>query len=958
MMQHVSPAPAVIMMATQHVPPPSYQESTQMTGTTQQNNKTTQVHIPAASAGGNNSVSVTLDPQTQLESDKRAVYRHPLFPLLALLFEKCEQATQGSECITSASFDVDIENFVHQQERDHKPFFSEDPELDNLMVKAIQVLRIHLLELEKVNELCKDFCNRYITCLKTKMHSDNLLRNDLGGPYSPTHTSLSMQQELNPTSSPSMTSVSNSDNPPGIVAPSGGLQQGNVSMTTINSQMVSGGSLYQPVAMVTSQGQVLTQALPPGTIQIQNSQLNVDLSALLDSEDKKSRNKRGVLPKQATNIMRSWLFQHLMHPYPTEDEKRQIAAQTSLTLLQVNNWFINARRRILQPMLDASNPDPAPKAKKMKSQHRPTQRFWPDSIVAGVFQTHRSQTGNNPDDPLSLDSLQSLSSDSATLAMQQAMLGADDSMDGTEEEDEDDEEEEEEGMEDEEEDEDGEHENSRGRPMPGGGAGRRDLSMEHTDELEYFAFGQGQPKAFKMSIAKEAAKAMLSDALLPDNVVLNRISHLDLELPLDRVIKYVSVGLPLLLVSMAFAREVSLGPQISCFPPSNFTMKQASYVDTYCWDSLMHHEFDSNGNFEERSLWVHKMFPYSLLAMAVLMYLPALIWRQLVVPSLGSDLLFIIDELDKSYNRSIRLAQSILDMRQNTNNPLTFQAELQRAKRKRYFEYPLLERYMQCKQNSYFLVSMLFLRGFLLLTFMTAACLYLAYFHLSAFLQDEFSCFVRSGMLRDQNWIPELVQCKMIGQLVFQVISVANGAIYVLLAPIVLFSIIRLFVWDTTFISVYEVLPALDVLNQRRPGCPLNDLNVLLLFLRVNVAHLKSYGKVRALCSLAPPMVGNTTAGQGLNAMLSQEEIEEQEEAAMEFTEEVLEAKEEGKFNLVDLMTILGAAQGRVVNCNEQRPMVEENMSFGTVTLIFTLKCILLVAILTYIIWDAQKFFK
>lgn len=60
-------------------------------------------------------------------------YRHPLFPLLALLFEKCEQATQGSECITSASFDVDIENFVHQQEQDHKPFFSEDPELDNLV---------------------------------------------------------------------------------------------------------------------------------------------------------------------------------------------------------------------------------------------------------------------------------------------------------------------------------------------------------------------------------------------------------------------------------------------------------------------------------------------------------------------------------------------------------------------------------------------------------------------------------------------------------------------------------------------------------------------------------------------------------------------------------------------------------------------------------------------------------
>ncbi|XP_038844905.1 homeobox protein PKNOX2-like isoform X3 [Salvelinus namaycush] len=400
MMQHVSPA--LTMMATQSVPPPSYQESQQMTGTTQQNSKAQQVHISASSEAGNNPISVTLDPQAQLESDKRAVYRHPLFPLLALLFEKCEQATQGSECITSASFDVDIENFVHQQEQDHKPFFSEDPDLDNLMVKAIQVLRIHLLELEKVNELCKDFCNRYITCLKTKMHSDNLLRNDLGGPYSPSHTSLSLQQ------------------------------------------------------------------------------VNLDLASLLDSDDKKHKNKRGVLPKHATNIMRSWLFQHLMHPYPTEDEKRQIAGQTNLTLLQVNNWFINARRRILQPMLDASNPDPAPKAKKMKSQHRPTQRFWPDSIVAGVLQTHGPHS-NNADNPLGLDSLQPLSSDSATLAMQQAMLGGtDDSMDGTEEEEE--EEEEEEVMEEDEEDEE-EEESEGGRRISGGG-GRRDLGMEHREGLE------------------------------------------------------------------------------------------------------------------------------------------------------------------------------------------------------------------------------------------------------------------------------------------------------------------------------------------------------------------------------------------------------------------------------------------------------------------------------------------
>ncbi|KAJ8368324.1 hypothetical protein SKAU_G00083520 [Synaphobranchus kaupii] len=473
MMQHVPPAPALTMMATQSVPPPSYQESQQMTGTTQPNSKAQPVHIPVSSAAGATPANVTLDPQAQLESDKQAVYRHPLFPLLALLFEKCEQATQGSECITSASFDVDIENFVHQQEQDHKPFFSEDPELDNLMVKAIQVLRIHLLELEKVNELCKDFCNRYITCLKTKMHSDNLLRNDMGGPYSPSQTSLNLHQDLLQTSA-SMTTVSSSVNPSGIVVPTSPLQQGNVAMTTINSQ-VSGGTLYQPVSMVTSHGQVLTQALPQGTIQIQNAQLNLDLSALLEGDDKKSKNKRGVLPKQATNIMRSWLFQHLMHPYPTEDEKRQIAGQTNLTLLQVNNWFINARRRILQPMLDASNPDPAPKAKKMKSQHRPTQRFWPDSIMSGVIPAHGPNSTSNSDGSMAGDSLQPLSSDSATLAMQQAMLGADDSLDGTEEEEEDEEEEEEE--EEDMEEEDGEE----GRRLHGAGA--RDMGLDHGEAL-------------------------------------------------------------------------------------------------------------------------------------------------------------------------------------------------------------------------------------------------------------------------------------------------------------------------------------------------------------------------------------------------------------------------------------------------------------------------------------------
>ncbi|XP_063496623.1 homeobox protein PKNOX1 isoform X3 [Symphalangus syndactylus] len=348
------------MMATQTLSIDSYQDGQQMQVVTEL--KTEQ--DPNCSEPDAEGVSPPpVESQTPMDVDKQAIYRHPLFPLLALLFEKCEQSTQGSEGTTSASFDVDIENFVRKQEKEGKPFFCEDPETDNLMVKAIQVLRIHLLELEKVNELCKDFCSRYIACLKTKMNSETLLSGEPGSPYSPVQSQLQLQ-------------------------------------------------------------------------------LNQDLS-ILHQDDGSSKNKRGVLPKHATNVMRSWLFQHIGHPYPTEDEKKQIAAQTNLTLLQVNNWFINARRRILQPMLDSSCSE-TPKTKKKTAQNRPVQRFWPDSIASGVAQPPPSEltmsegavvTITTPVN-MNVDSLQSLSSDGATLAVQQVMMAGqseDESVDSTEE---------------------------------------------------------------------------------------------------------------------------------------------------------------------------------------------------------------------------------------------------------------------------------------------------------------------------------------------------------------------------------------------------------------------------------------------------------------------------------------------------------------------------------------------
>ncbi|KAL4885652.1 hypothetical protein BJY04DRAFT_231088 [Aspergillus karnatakaensis] len=46
-----------------------------------------------------------------------------------------------------------------------------------------------------------------------------------------------------------------------------------------------------------------------------------------------------------TRPLREWLACNLAHPYPTKAEKADLATQTGLTRTQINNWFLNARRR-------------------------------------------------------------------------------------------------------------------------------------------------------------------------------------------------------------------------------------------------------------------------------------------------------------------------------------------------------------------------------------------------------------------------------------------------------------------------------------------------------------------------------------------------------------------------------------------------------------------------------------
>ncbi|GMI93288.1 hypothetical protein HRI_002998100 [Hibiscus trionum] len=64
------------------------------------------------------------------------------------------------------------------------------------------------------------------------------------------------------------------------------------------------------------------------------------------------RRKKGKLPKEATQQLLDWWSRHYKWPYPSESQKLALAESTGLDQKQINNWFINQRKRHWKPSED------------------------------------------------------------------------------------------------------------------------------------------------------------------------------------------------------------------------------------------------------------------------------------------------------------------------------------------------------------------------------------------------------------------------------------------------------------------------------------------------------------------------------------------------------------------------------------------------------------------------------
>ncbi|XP_074286929.1 homeobox protein ATH1 isoform X2 [Silene latifolia] len=63
------------------------------------------------------------------------------------------------------------------------------------------------------------------------------------------------------------------------------------------------------------------------------------------------RPQRG-LPEKSVSVLRAWMFDNFLHPYPKDAEKHLLAIKSGLSRSQVSNWFINARVRLWKPLVE------------------------------------------------------------------------------------------------------------------------------------------------------------------------------------------------------------------------------------------------------------------------------------------------------------------------------------------------------------------------------------------------------------------------------------------------------------------------------------------------------------------------------------------------------------------------------------------------------------------------------
>ncbi|XP_078618170.1 pannexin-2-like [Branchiostoma floridae x Branchiostoma japonicum] len=133
--------------------------------------------------------------------------------------------------------------------------------------------------------------------------------------------------------------------------------------------------------------------------------------------------------------------------------------------------------------------------------------------------------------------------------------------------------------------------------------------------------------------------------MLPDLTGEGRHGQVTLDTWFDRLMKALTVWLPLLVSGALFVGEISGEPQnVVCRPPSNFNIPQANYLNAFCKEILVTEQM------------MTLLFPNFVLLFGFLMYIPHFLWKMKLGTKLASQITFLTKEVEDIFRRLCALA--------------------------------------------------------------------------------------------------------------------------------------------------------------------------------------------------------------------------------------------------------------------------------------------------------------
>lgn len=275
------------------------------------------------------------DTMTSMSIQKAKIASHPRYPSLLQAYIECQKVGAPTEV---ANMLDDIRRYhqdnIHgyfcskQQQQQHRNgLFSasrlgRDPELDNFMETYCDILKKYKMDLSRPFDEATSFLNK-IELQLSHLSDSNSSKSNRHHPAPPSTISI------NPT-------CLSSDHEAG----GGGSSEDEISGGEIE--------IHQDHH---HNNQVVHQTMNRVEDRDLKDKLLRKYSGYISSlkQEFSKKKRKGKLPKEARQALLNWWDIHNRWPYPTEGDKIALAEATNLDQKQINNWFINQRKRHWKP---------------------------------------------------------------------------------------------------------------------------------------------------------------------------------------------------------------------------------------------------------------------------------------------------------------------------------------------------------------------------------------------------------------------------------------------------------------------------------------------------------------------------------------------------------------------------------------------------------------------------------